>query len=228
MKSQLLVLAAAAVVTTYAQAALAAPGGIPGPPLSVTQGPPASVNQGPPSSVTQGPPSSVTQGPPAGVAPGAPSDKLDKAANLLGNLNAAHASDRAMERASPKSMVGAIATYKKATVTARADIAKYTDLVAQDQIAVDDAQAAVTADIAKLAELQAAPTPDADAIAAAQAQLAADQAALASSQQQLATDQASLEAAQTAVTAAQTTLAERANKPLTEEVIAQLNALLGI
>lgn len=248
MKSHLLVLAAVAAASVSAQIACANPGGIPnggggpgGPPASVTMGPPASAMHGPPSTVTQGPPATATQGPPSAATQGPPAGAthvpnglakghadIDKAANLLGNLNAAHASDKALEHASPKSVVGAIAAYKKATVTAKADVVKYTDLVAADQTAVNSAQAAVDASAAKLAELQAAPTPDTDAIAAAQAQLATDQAALASAQQQLAADQASLDAAQTAVTAAQTALAERANKPLTEEVIAQLNTLLGI
>ena len=68
----------------------------------------------------------------AATAPGlakTPKD-VQRGASLLKKLNAAHASDRALERASDKSIVGAIADYKEDAKQALADIDTYTDKVA--------------------------------------------------------------------------------------------------
>ena len=85
---------------------------------------------GPPSTVTMGPPSAAFSHVPnsdahadSGVAAGA---------NLLGSLNAAHASSTALAHASPKSMVGAIAAYKTAVSKAEAQLQ-----IDQAQLAAD-------------------------------------------------------------------------------------------
>src|SRR5215472_11133924 len=76
---------------------------------------------GPPPSVTMGPPSAAFSHVPNGVANGQNADPdVAAGANLLGNLNAAHASPTALAHASPKSIVGAIAAYKTAVSTAQA------------------------------------------------------------------------------------------------------------
>ena len=66
-------------------------------------------------------------------------ESLGKGASLLGKLNAAHASQAAFDHASPKSVVGALALYKKTTLAANADIATYADLnsVTQSKLTLD-------------------------------------------------------------------------------------------
>ncbi len=238
MKTKLLLVTAAASALIFIEPGWAGgpPAGVPmgppasvtmGPPSSVTMGPPSSVTMGPPSSVTMGPPSSVTKGPPANVAMGPPAGAMAhipsgaqaaageaQAANLLGNLNAAHASSTALEHASSKSIVGAVAQYKTAMLSARADISKYTDLVNWDQAAVDAAQQTLT-------DLQNSGTATQDQIDAAQTDLT-------DAQTQLSADQAQLDAANAEIGSAQTQLASSSNKELTPDAIAQVNALLGI
>ena len=141
-------------------------------------------------------------------------EQPDDGAAGLGALNAAHASPTALAHASSKSIVGAIAAYKSAMITAQADVSKYTTLVSQDQAAVAAAQANLTA-------LQASKTSTATQISDAQAQLTA-------AQQQLASDQAQLAAAQAEITSAQNTLASSSNKQLTPDAITRINALLGL
>ena len=68
---------------------------------------------------------------------------------MLGELNAAHASQTALHHASPKSVVGALSSYKKATLAANADIASFTDLV-------NATQAKITTDTKAVADAQAA------------------------------------------------------------------------
>lgn len=225
-------------------ALLAASVAVAGPPIGVPVGPPAGIPHGPPAGIPSGPPASIPHGPPSiatnhiphGVAPGkpatagqaAPNNGVGSAASLLKKLNAAHASDTALQHASDKSVVGAIGKYKSETLTAEADVSKYTGLVTQDQASVDAAQQAVNdAQTAYNAALAANPVDQA-AVDAAKATLDAANATLASAQQQLAADQASLASAQQAIVDAQTQLASSTNTTLTPDVISKLNSLLGI
>jgi len=224
-KSQLLFLTAAASALVIAEPAIAAgpPGGVPmGPPAGVTMGPPAGVTMGPPAGVTMGPPSGVTQGPPAGVTHGPSTASLNghaatgkgEAANLIGNMNAAHASEMGLEHASSNSVVGALDDYRKTVAGAREDIATYTDAVEQDQIAVDEAQAALD-DLV-------------DSGTATQQQIEQAEADLATAQDQLATDQGLLDGAQAEVTQAETDLASVSNKELGPDEFDKINELLGL
>jgi hypothetical protein len=157
---------------------------------------------------------------------GAPKDPDDVkgAANVLGKLNAAHASPNALEHASAHSIVGELARYKTTIIAARAEVNIFTAKVNVDTAAVSIDTAAVNADQAIINN----PNSTAAAIQAAQAQLAADQAKLASDQAQLASDQAQLAAAQAQIVAAQNTLASESNKELTAAALAQVNSLLGL
>ncbi len=119
-----------------------------GPPASVTMGPPASVAMGPPAAalahipdgVPLGPPATLPQGPAASAGDsigatvsasarvhagdnlGVSTDGgVDSAADLLGNLNAAHASEQGMAHAAAGSIVGEIAAYKSAMTAAMAE-----------------------------------------------------------------------------------------------------------
>jgi hypothetical protein len=149
-----------------------------------------------------GPPSAAFSHVPNGVANGQNADPdVAAGANLLGNLNAAHASSNALAHASPKSIVGAIAAYKTSVSTAEANLK-----AAQAQLLID--QQKLKADLAAVPPVPAA-TITADNMA-------------------ITNDQNAITAAQAAIMAAQNTLALRANKPLTPAVIAQLNALLGL
>lgn len=237
---------AAAIALLAANAALATPpAGVPhGPPAGIPMGPPAGVPHGPPAGVPHGPPQGVPQGKPQGLPDSATSiganvhasasahaaaphdPSLEKGASLLGKLNAAHASDTALAHASSKSVVGALATYKSSTLSAQADVSTYTEAVATDQANVAADQKAITDAQQALTEAQNA--NDQAAIDAANADLAAAQNQLATDQSQLSADQASLAAAQQAIVDAQTTLSSSTNKTLTPEVVAKLNALLGI
>lgn len=218
-----------------ASGALAAgpPAGVPHGPPSIPHGPP-SIPHGPPVGIPSGPPAVATAHIPQGVAtgrpanPGSAASSVGAAAKLLGKLNAAHASDTALEHASSKSVVGAIAVYKSDTVTAQADVAKYSDLVIQDQAAVDAGQLAVNTAQAALDAAKAAATPDQAVIDAAQTTLNTATANLATANQQLSADQVSLAAAQTGILDAQTALATSTNKTLTPATITSLNNLLGI
>jgi len=155
---------------------------------------------GPPAGATFGPPAAATAHIPNGVANGQAGDNgVAEAANLLGNLNAAHASSTALAHASPKSIVGALAAYKTSVSTATANL--------------NAAEAQLATDQAKLATDTANNAPAATITADNQA---------------IANDQAAIAAAQAAITAAQNTLALRANKPLTPDVIAKVNSLLGL
>ena len=129
--------AAAALLAGSAAVAGGPPGHVPvGPPAGIPMAPPPGVASGPPAHVPVGPPAAATAHVPQGVAAGKAADLPDSAssigaaASLLGKLNAAHASSNALEHASPKSVVGAIATYKSATLTAEASIKQYTAAVA--------------------------------------------------------------------------------------------------
>ncbi len=131
------------------------------------------VGGGPPAAVTFGPPAAATAHIPNGVANGigvnngvdnGVNDGVDQAANLLGNLNAAHASPTALEHASPKSIVGALAIYKAAMTKALADLN-----AAEQQLATDQANNAPASQI----------TADENAIAAANAEITAAENALA-------------------------------------------------
>lgn len=246
------------LVLLAASAAYAGPpGGVPvGPPAGIPHGPPAGIPHGPPPGIPSNPPASIPKGPPSiatarvplTVTAGKPanpgeqaapskataaeraatSNGVGSAAKLLKKLNAAHASDTAFEHASEQSVVGAIGKYKAQTLEAEADVAKYTDLVAQDQAAVDLAQAAVNdAQAAYDAALAATPADQAT-IDAAKATLDAAKATLASAQTRLSAHQTSLASAQQAIVDAQTDLASATNTTLSPEVVEKLNELLGI
>lgn len=134
------------------------PAGVPaGPPAGVPAGPPQGVPAGPPSGVPAGPPavatSHIPQGAPLGKPDGLPDSaasigsdvsgsaaadvqgdpSLAKAASMLEQLNAAHASDTGLAHASPNSIVGALAAYKQAVIDAAGDTTALT--AAQDQLA---------------------------------------------------------------------------------------------
>ncbi len=219
-------------------------------PAGASMGPPSGVRMGPPEGVTMGPPSSVTEGTAAGAGAageafrgralgntarfnsnhslstsvrsgdsagasvGESSNSLANAAKFLGKLNAAHASNTALSHASPRSVVGALANYKSQTLSAQSQIDTYTSLVNRDQLAVSSAQAQLTS-------LEHSGTASQTQISQAQAQLNA-------AQQQLSSDQAQLSAAQAELVSAQNTLQTTTNRQLTPQVIARLNALLGI
>jgi hypothetical protein len=205
------ILAPASAVLLAAAPALATP------PAGVPHGPPPGVSFGHTEKAGEGAESAMpkdTTHASESDADAASDPGVAKAANLLGKLNAAHASSSALSHASPKSIVGAIAIYKSTTLAAQASVKKFSALVNQDQ-------AAVNADQTTLNQLKTSS-------AASQAQISAAQAALTSDQQKLASDQAQLAAAQAAIVSAQNALASRTNKPLTPTVIAKLNALLGI
>jgi chromosome segregation ATPase len=182
---------------------------------------------GPPTAVSNHIPPGEALGRPSNLPPGADPGIAD-AANLLGNLNAAHASPNAMAHASPNSIVGAIAAYKKATITADAAVTKYTGLVSQDQAAANTAQTNLTTAQNNLTTLQNSGTATTQQLASAQAAVDSAKAALNTANAQLSADQASLASAQAAVVSAQNTLALQANKPITPTVIAKLNTILGI
>lgn len=213
------------------------PAGIPagGPPAGVPMGPPAGVPAGPPSGVTHGPPSSVTSntthGKPANLA-GSPStnaasdsaSSVGKAASLLKQLNAGHASANGMQHASSKSIVGAIYAYKTSTVSAQTAIDKYTPLVKQWTTTVNADKAAVTKAQNYLDSLSTTDPNYAQAktdLQTAQDQLAADQKTLDGYQSQLTQAQNDLQAAQD-------TLQTSTNVQLSPDVVKQLNTLLGI
>jgi hypothetical protein len=228
MKSEFYVIPAMLALVGFAQPGLAVPpGGFihGGPPASVTMGPPASVTMGPPAGALAHIPQGVPMGKPADLPPDA---GVGNAAHLLGSLNAAHASPTALEHASPNSMVGAIAIYKNATITAEAAVTKYTGLVSADQTAVTDAQANLTSAEDALTALKNSGTATQQQLTDAQTAVTDAQTALDAANTQLSADQASLASAQADIVSAQTTLAARANKPLTPDVISQLNSLLGI
>jgi hypothetical protein len=155
---------------------------------------------GPPAGATFGPPAAAMAHIPNGVANGFNDNGVGAAANLLGKLNAAHASPTALAHASPNSIVGELGAYKAAMLT--------------DEANLQSAQAAVTADEAKI-------TSDTATFGAGSSQVAADNA-------QLATDEAAVAAAQAAIAAEEASLAQIGNKPLTPAVIAQVNTLLGL
>ncbi|MEY4250655.1 MAG: hypothetical protein RJA87_2288 [Pseudomonadota bacterium] len=140
--------------------------------------------------------------------------KLAKGASFLGNLNAAHASTKALEHASPTSTVGAIAAYKTSTLNAQTSLKQYAGLVSQDQAAVTLAQS--TLDAANSANPPV------------QAEIDRARADLIAAQQKLAADQAQITAAEQAITDAQAALSNSTNKELTPDAIAKLNQLLGI
>src|SRR5439155_15245808 len=74
---------------------------------------------GPPPTVTMGPPAGAMSHVPNGVANGFNANSgLAQAANLLGNLNAAHASANGLAHASPNSIVGKLSIYKSQMTTA--------------------------------------------------------------------------------------------------------------
>lgn len=232
-------LAATTFVVGFVEPGFAAgpPGGFHmGPPSSMMMGPPSGLGIGSPAAATMGPPSTALSHIPEGVRFGSPPeaaanaeigthvgnsngpDNPDRgiagAANILGNLNAAHAAPQALAHASPHSIVGALATYRSSMISAQASIKYYGNLVSQDEAAVSAAQTTLNA-------LQNSGSASQSEIASAQTQLAA-------AQQQLSSDQAQLAAAQSEVIAAQNTLAAASNKQLTPQVIVRINALLGI
>lgn len=269
--------AAAAIALAASGSAMAKPPG------SVTVGPPA-IPKGPPPGVGRAPtavtavPTAATVRVPQGranghgsaalakpvatgksaTAPGlakVPKD-VAKGASLLKKLNAAHASDRALERASDKSIVGAIGEYKTNTKEALADIETFTDLVeagtikvneltqdlADAQTAVNTAQSAVDAAQAKLDAANAANPVDPAAVQAATTELTAANTQLTeatnaynSVNTELATattaldaDKASLAAAEADLAGAQTALADKSGVELTPEVVERLNDLLDL
>jgi uncharacterized membrane-anchored protein YjiN (DUF445 family) len=176
---------------------------------------------GPPSGVTQGPPDVATSHIPDTTGPGTDSSVAD-AANLLGNLNAGHASEQGLEHASSHSIVGAIEEYKTSVTAAQADITKYTDLVNTDTQNLQDAQTALNTFCAT----NTCPiTDNTDPNYGTYNDL---NQAVTDATNQLTSDQNSLDAANAAVTDAQNTLADSANKELTPDAIDRLNALLGI
>jgi hypothetical protein len=138
-----------------------------GPPAGVTMGPPASVTLGPPAAapahipdgVPLGQPATLPQGDAAssgdsigatvgasaranaGADAGVSTDSgIENAASLLGNLNAAHASEQGMANAAAGSIVGEIAAYKSAMSAALAETgdAQTADITAaREQLALD-------------------------------------------------------------------------------------------
>lgn len=226
--------------------------GVGGPPPSVTMGPPAGVTMGPPAAAMAHIPNGVPLARPvvpqgaaakagvtigsgvsgsatAGISTTADADpSIANAAAELGKLNAAHASPIAQQHASPKSVVGAIAVYKSATVAAQAAVTKYTASVNQDNATVTAAQVTLTNAQNALTALQNSGTATAQQLTDAQTAVNNAQAALNTANSQLEYDQASLSAAQASIVSAQNTLAASTNKALTPSVIAQLNVLLGI
>ena len=124
---------------------------------------------GPPSTVTMGPPSAAFSHAPNGAANGAAND-----ANLLGNLNAAHASASALAHASPNSIVGKLAIYKTQLTTALAQ-----EQAAQDAVNADNA--IINNPLSTLAQVNTA-----------KAQLLIDQAALNTAQMNVANIEGSL------------------------------------
>jgi hypothetical protein len=153
---------------------------------------------------------------------------LANGAALLGKLNAAHASDKAFEHASAKSVVGMLATYKSATLAANADISNYTQLISQTQAKITTDTQAVTDAQAALTAAQALNPADPAKVTAAQDALTAAQNALTADQTLLAQQQASLAAAQQAQADALSTLATSTNRTISADAAAKLNALLGI
>jgi hypothetical protein len=163
-------------------------------------------------------------------------------ASSLGALNAAHASDTALDNASPNSRVGKIAAYRDAALAAKtADQAvadRQADLDAANQTVADDTQALADAqkalDDANALNADADPANDVDQATidalttdrdTAQTDLDAANLAAADAAQALAAAQA---AAATADETRDDALAAAANKPITDEVVDAVNELLGI
>jgi hypothetical protein len=243
-KTFLIMLATTTLIVGFVEPVLAAgrPGGFHmGPPSSVMMGPPSGMGVGSSAAATMGPPSGVVSHFPEGARFGSPPEVpnepatanvqvgarasgsigpahadrgITDAANILGNLNAAHAAPQALAHASSHSIVGALANYKTSMISAQASIKYYSNLVGQDETAVASAQANLNA-------LQNSGNASQSEISSAQAQLA-------SAQQQLSSDQAELAAAQSEVVTAQNTLATASNKELTPQAIVKIDALLGI
>lgn len=244
-------LATIAMLAATSAFAAGPPGGVPvGPPAGIPHGPPPGVGNGPPAGIPKGPPAAATARIPAAATARMPqgngaaktagkadhaADRLahvpqdvQKGASLLKKLNAAHANERALERASEKSIVGAIAEYKEGTKQALEDIETYGKAVADGTEAVAGLQADVNAAQAKLDAAKAETPIDQVKVDAAQAELDAAKTQLASAQTALEADQARLAEAQTLLTSAQNTLADKSGVELTPEVVQRLNDLLKL
>jgi hypothetical protein len=158
----------------------------------------------------------------------------------LGRLNASHASMTALAHAAPNSAVGRIAAYRTAMLAAGASLATLSSArtgvtTAQDRLAAaqDVERRAQDALDAAQAAFQAAPS-DATraAVTSAEAALAAAQHLESLAQAQLADATAAVAQAeqdrQAALRDAAAALQSAANKPITESVVNQVNANLGL
>ena len=165
---------------------------------------------GPPSTVTMGPPSAAFSHVPNGVANGQNAGGAANDANLLGNLNAAHASASALAHASPNSIVGKLAIYKGQLTTALANEQAAQTAVNNDNTRINNDNAIINN-----------PASSAADVANAKADLAL-------AQTQLGIDQTTLANAQKAVANVEASLSNFANKTVTPAVIARVNTLLGV